>query len=137
MCKYKFVYACFICKHICWYFFLANWKFAWLQLSMMFSRLHFIYNLNRWTWPCFSGILSKVRYCTFVNWTSHVLQGTRNTRPCITGHAPCSKELWKLTLINFFLQKLMINLWHHIDDDTFNSCRHGDGKVCCDIDTFI
>ena len=38
--------------------------------------------LTRSTWPCFSGILQKVMQ--FVRRTSHVLQGTRNTRSCIT-----------------------------------------------------
>ena len=28
---------------------------------------------------------ASVRYCT-VQWKSHVVQGTRNTRPCINGH---------------------------------------------------
>ena len=27
------------------------------------------------------------RYCTHVRWTSNFLQGTRNTRPCITSHS--------------------------------------------------
>ena len=29
---------------------------------------------------------ASVRYGTYVHWTNHVLQGTRNTRPCLTGH---------------------------------------------------
>ena len=27
-----------------------------------------------------------------LQWTSHVLQGTRTTRPCITGHPVCLQE---------------------------------------------
>ena len=30
--------------------------------------------------------MASVSYGTHVHWTRHVLQGTRNTRPCITGH---------------------------------------------------
>ena len=43
------------------------------------------------TWPCCSGTLYKVTL-VYANiqqqtlQTSHVLHGTRNTRPCITGH---------------------------------------------------
>ena len=39
---------------------------------------------------CFCYLLKiclfMVRYCKNVRWTNHFFQGTRNTRPCITGH---------------------------------------------------
>ena len=34
----------------------------------------------------FKNYLSSVRYCTRVHCTSHFLQGTRKTRPCLIGH---------------------------------------------------
>ena len=37
-------------------------------------------------WYLVKSDLLSVRYCTSLHWTSHLLQGTRNTRPCITGH---------------------------------------------------
>ena len=48
------------------------------------------YNPTRHTWPCCSGTLEKellfVQSNTSLIWTSHVLQGTRTTQPCLTGH---------------------------------------------------
>ena len=37
-------------------------------------------------WHLVKNDLASVCYCKLVHWTRHFLQGTRNTRPCITGH---------------------------------------------------
>ena len=37
-------------------------------------------------WHLVKSDLATVSYCTPVHWTSHFLQGNRNTRPCIPGH---------------------------------------------------
>ena len=37
-------------------------------------------------WYFVKSDMTGVRYCTRVHWTSHYIQGTRNTRPCITRH---------------------------------------------------
>ena len=37
-------------------------------------------------WHLVKGDLSRVRFCKRVHWSSHFLQGTRNTRLCLTGH---------------------------------------------------
>ena len=37
-------------------------------------------------WYLVKSDWSSVRYCTGEHWTSHFLQGPRNTRQCITGH---------------------------------------------------
>ena len=42
-------------------------------------------NIAVYFWYLVISVLYTVRYCTRVHWTSHFLQGTRNTRPCITG----------------------------------------------------
>ena len=41
----------------------------------------------------------RKRYCTYISkyWTSHVLQGTRKTRPCSSGHPVYSLKHWQLT----------------------------------------
>ena len=39
--------------------------------------------------------LTIVRVCTPVIWTSHFLEGTRNTRPCLTGH-PVREQMLSL-----------------------------------------
>ena len=49
------------------------------------------YNPTRLIWPCRSGTFLKATtvYATaysIEHWASHALQGTRNTRACITGH---------------------------------------------------
>ena len=43
-------------------------------------------NMAVFFWYFFIRDLSRVRYCIPVHWTSHLLQGTKNTQPCITGH---------------------------------------------------
>ena len=41
-------------------------------------------------------VKSDLRYCTRVLWTSHFLQGTKITLPCITGHpVACNLSLKK------------------------------------------
>ena len=46
-------------------------------------------------WYRVKSNLSTVSYCSRVHWTSHCLQCTSNTRPCLTGHPvyPC---MWRL-----------------------------------------
>ena len=41
-------------------------------------------NMALFFWYLLKSDLSSASYCTRVNWTSHFLQDTRNTRPCIT-----------------------------------------------------
>ena len=44
---------------------------------------------GRFFWYLVKGELASVRYYIPVYWTSHFLQGSRNTRPCKTGHPAC------------------------------------------------
>ena len=52
--------------------------------------------VNHTAWPAIHGRVflvprkKSVRYSLCLHWTSHFLQGTRNTRPCISGH-----PVWK------------------------------------------
>ena len=49
--------------------------------------------------------MHSVRYCASrIHWTSHVLQGTRNTRLCITGH-PVPNLFFIFSLCTFLRDK--------------------------------
>ena len=59
------------------------------------------YRANSYTWPCVSGILRV--FCPVyshvynsVHWTSHYLQGTRKTLPCLS-----SQVVLKIVTITF------------------------------------
>ena len=43
-------------------------------------------NMAVFFWHLVKSDLSSVHSCTCVHWTSHFLQGIRNTRPYLTGH---------------------------------------------------
>ena len=48
------------------------------------------YRVTSYTWPCVSGTLYKVSCPVYAcrvayHWTSHFLQGTRKTQPCLPG----------------------------------------------------
>ena len=40
-------------------------------------------------WYLVKSDLSSVHYSTRVHWKSHFLQGSRKTRPCLSGHLVC------------------------------------------------
>ena len=52
---------------------------------------------GRVSWYLVKSDVYFLRYCTHVHWTSHFLQGTINTRPCLTGYPvpelPCLRIL--------------------------------------------
>ena len=47
-------------------------------------------------WYLVKSDLSIVRYCTHIHWTSHFLQGTRKTEPCLTGHSVPERPVEKV-----------------------------------------
>ena len=49
------------------------------------------YRLTSYTWLCVSGTLSIVRVYSSLHWTSDFLQGTRKTRPCLSGQVVVSQ----------------------------------------------
>ena len=61
-------------------------------------------NMAMLFWYLVKSDLSSVGYYTRVHWTSHLIQGTRNTRLCITGHSVADQKLelisQKLVLIS-------------------------------------
>ena len=54
------------------------WPLAYIQLDHI--------NMAVFFWYLGKSDLSSVCYCRCVHQTSHFLQGTRTTRPCITGY---------------------------------------------------
>ena len=55
-----------------------------LSLSLPLYRVT-SYTCTVCFWYLIKRDLSSVRVCYSVHWTSHILQGTRNTRPCLSG----------------------------------------------------
>ena len=55
-------------------------------------------NMAMFFWYFVKSYLPSVRYCSHIHWISRILQGTRNTRPCLTGHPvirPKQIYFWK------------------------------------------
>ena len=44
-------------------------------------------NMAVFFWFLIKNEMSSVSYCIGIPWTIHFLQGTRDTRPCLTGHS--------------------------------------------------
>ena len=55
--------------------------------------------------------LSSLRYRTRVHWTSHILQGTRKTRPCLTGHPVYM--ICYLDLKKKFMYSISVKIWSY------------------------
>ena len=55
--------------------------------SQMSENIFFnFFNMAVFFWYFIKSDLSSVRYCTRLHWTSNFFQGTRKTRPCLTGY---------------------------------------------------
>ena len=106
------------------YFFVSIWTYGTsTQRSTSTSALTSTsrYRVTSLTWPRFflylvKSYLSCVRYRTRVHWTSHVSQGSRKTRPCLTGHpvhkgivTPVAEPLAYLYLI--FIIRTTCSCW--------------------------
>ena len=53
--------------------------------------------------------LSSLRFCTRVNWKSPFSQGTRNTRPCLSGHPVLKHPYLNIIFIN------LLSAWSKLD----------------------
>ena len=84
--------------YILYILYIREFKYMWYQIYKLIivwniSNLFYVQpdqiNMAVVFWYLVKSDLSSVRYSPRIHWTSHVLQGTRNTRPCLTGHPVC------------------------------------------------
>ena len=64
-------------------------------------------------WYLVKRDLSSVRVYSSVHWTSHFLQGNRNTRPCTTGHPLYKKYAVRKNKFKIKFKKKTLIAWHN------------------------
>ena len=103
--------------YILYILYMREFKYMWYQIYKLIivwtiSNLFYVQpdqiNMAVVFWYLVKSDLSSVRYSTRIHWTSHVLQRTRNTRPCITGH-PVQHSPWTWYVRSFaYLNRLRL-----------------------------
>ena len=70
-------------------------------------------------WYLVKSDMSSVRVYCSIHWTSHFLQGTRKTLPCLSGRVVQDTRIFKLVRLFYGHKKLQYNIYNFSRKDRF------------------